>query len=353
MPYLAGSIAVAYRLDEAKGATLSLSKDTLNGIFAGLITKWNDPNIAADQKISPSWANSKKKSDLKGASALWENQVNRQAKITVALQPAVLKASKGKTIEVIDTTKKKTLKSVTIGAKGEYAIDFQSDVKDEYQVKVAGKEVAKYKVTTVKLPDRPIVVVYRQDPSGTTNNFCNFMKNAVNTSWTQNDNFASCVPGGISSFGSRFQGQNTSTNLSNYIADTNGTIGYTEVSFVTDPTRAGKGMRAANIRNAAGVYVAPTSAGYNSFLAGGTMDTKGFVTFDFAQTTNKTAYPLGAVTYGLGQTAADAKNKVVAEFFQWVLTTYAPANAEALGYTPLLGSMQTKGVALAKKIGAG
>ena len=220
-------------------------------------------------------------------------------------------------------------------------------------MKVAGKEVAKYKVTTVKLPDRPIVVVYRQDPSGTTNNFCNFMKNAVNNSWTQNDNFASCVPGGISSFGSRFQGQNTSTNLSNYIADTNGTIGYTEVSFVTDPTRAGKGMRAANIRNAAGVYVAPTSAGYNSFLAGGTMDAKGFVTFDFAQTTNKTAYPLGAVTYGLGQTAADAKNKVVAEFFQWVLTTYAPANAEALGYTPLLGSMQTKGVALAKKIGAG
>jgi len=353
VPYLAGAIAVTYRLDEAKGATLSLSKDTLNGIFSGLIDNWNDPNIVADQKISPSWANSKKKSDLKGASALWENQVNRQAKVTVTLLPATLKSSRGKKVEVIDTATKKVVRSETIGSKGSLSATFQTDVKKEYQVKVAGKEVAKYKVVTVKLPNKPIVVVYRQDPSGTTNNFCNFMKSAVNTSWAVNDNYGSCVPGGISNFGSRFQGQNTSTNLSNYIANTNGTIGYTEVSYVTDPSRSAQGMRAANIRNAAGVYVAPTSAGYNSFLDGGKMDEKGFVTFDFAQTTNKTAYPLGAVTYGLGQTSADAKNKVVAEFFEWVLTKYSPANAEALGYTPLLGSMQAKGVALAKKVGAG
>jgi hypothetical protein len=43
----------------------------------------------------------------------------------------------------------------------------------------------------------------------------------------------------------------------------------------------------------------------------------------------------------------------VSEFFQWVLTKYSPANAEALGYTPLLGTFQTKGVELAKKVGAG
>jgi len=42
--------------------------------------------------------------------------------------------------------------------------------------------------------------------------------------------------------------------------DNSGSIGYTEVSFVTDATRAAKGMKAANVRNAAGKYVAPTSA---------------------------------------------------------------------------------------------
>jgi ABC-type phosphate transport system substrate-binding protein len=352
VPYLAGATAVAYRLDEIKGATLSLSKDTLNGIFSGVITKWNDPNIAADQKISPAYANQKKKSDLKGASTLWENVASKQSRVTVTLLPATEKSAKGKTIEVIDTKTKKVVRSATVAAKGQYGLTFASDVKNEYQVKVAGKEVAKYKVAPVTLPDRPIVVVYRQDPSGTTNNFCLFMKEAVNPGWTQNDNYGSCVPGGISRFGSRFQGQNTSTNLSNYIADTNGTIGYTEVSYVTDPSRAAKGIRAANIRNAAGAYVAPTSFNYNSFLRGASLDAQGLATFNYKQTSNKTAYPIGPVTYGLGQTSNDAKNKVVAQFFEWVLTKYAPANAEALGYTPLLGSFQSKGVALAKKIGA-
>jgi len=353
VPYLAGATAIAYRLDEIKGATLSLSKDTLNGIFAGLITNWNDPNIAADMKISPAFANQKKKSDLKGASTLWENVGNKQARVTVTLLPATVKSSKGKTIEVIDTKTKKVVRNARIDSKGQYGLTFSTDVKNEYQVKVAGKEVAKYKVANVTFPDKPIVVVYRQDPSGTTNNFCLFMRSAVNPSWVQNDNFGSCVPGGISSFGSRFQGQQTSTNLSNYIADTNGTIGYTEVSYVTDATRAAKGIRAANIRNAAGAYVAPTSFNYNSFLSKATIDSLGLATFNYNQTSNKTAYPIGPVTYGLGQTASDAKNKVVSEFFQWVLTTYAPANAEALGYTPLLGSFQQSGVTLAKKVGAG
>lgn len=353
VPYLAGATAVAYRLDELKGATLSLSKDTLNGIFSGTIERWNDSNIATDMKISPPFANSKKKSDLKGASALWENISGRQARVTVTLLPATVKSSKGKTIEVIDTKTKKVVRNARIDSKGQYGLTFSSDPKGEYQVKVAGKEVAKYKVGSFTLPDRPIVVVYRQDPSGTTNNFCLFMKSAVNPGWTQNDNYGSCVPGGISRFGSRFQGQNTSTNLSNYIADTNGTIGYTEVSYVTDASRAAKGIRAANIRNAAGAYVAPTSFNYNSFLRGATLSAEGLATFNYNQTSNRTAYPIGPVTYGLGQTASDAKNKVVAEFFEWVLTKYSPANAEALGYTPLLGSFQSKGVALAKKVGAG
>ena len=104
--------------------------------------------------------------------------------------------------------------------------------------------------------------------------------------------------------------------------------------------------------NAAGKFVAPTSAGYNSHLAGGTQDEKGLITFNWKQTTNPTAYPLGATTYGLCQTASDAKNKVVAQFFQWVISDFAPKNAEALAYTPLLGATATNGLALAKKCGA-
>jgi ABC-type phosphate transport system substrate-binding protein len=352
IPYVAGPIGIGYRLDELQGVSLSLSKDTINGIFAGLIDNWNHPSIAADMKINPSWANSKKRSDVKGATALWQNESTTSAKITVSLLPAALKANKGKKIEWVDTTNKKVLKSLTIAAKGEVSMTSPVQLKHEYVVRVGGKDVANFKRVDVTLPNKPIVVVYRADTSGTTNNFCQYMRGEVNPAWAINDAFQNCVPGGITQFGSRFVGQPQSNNLSNYVADTNGSITYTESSFITDPTRAAKGMRAALVRNAAGKYVAPTSAAYNLHLDNASWDAKGFVTFTWNQSTNRDAYPIGAMTYGLCQTSNDAQNKVVAQFFEWVLNDYGPKNAEALGYTALGTTSKNKALPLAKKCGS-
>jgi phosphate transport system substrate-binding protein len=352
VPYVAGAIAVGYRLDELKGVTLSLSPTSINGIFGGIISNWNDPSIARDLKLNPAWANSKKKSDVKGATALWENTSTTSAKITVSMLPATLKANKGKKIEWIDDTSKKVLKTLTVGTKAEVNMASPVNPKDTFSIKVGGKTIATYKQVSVTLPDKPIQVVYRADTSGTTNNFCQYMAGASNPDWKVNDAFQSCVPGGITAYGSRFVGQPQSNNQANYIANTNGSIGYGEVSYFTDPSRAALGVRAANILNAAGKFVAPTSAGYNSHLAGGTQDDKGLITFNWKQTANPTAYPLGAVTYGLCQTSSDAKNKVVSQFFQWIISDFGPKNAEALAYTPLLGSTATNATALAKKCGA-
>jgi len=352
VPYVAGAIAIGYRLDELKGATLSLSPTSINGIFGGTISTWNHPAIQSDVNLSPPWGNTKKKSDVKGASVLWENASRTTAKITVSLLPAALKANKGKKIEWVDDTTKKVVKTLTVGSKAEVNMTSNVNLKDTYSIKVGGKTIATYKQVSVKLPNKPIQVVYRADTSGTTNNFCQYMAGASNPAWKINDAFQSCVPGGITAYGSRFVGQPQSNNQANYIADTNGSIGYGEVSYYTDPSRAAKGVRAANIRNAAGVFVAPTSAGYNSHLAGGTQDEKGLISFNWKQVSNPTAYPLGAVTYGLCQTSSDAKNKVVSQFFQWIISDFAPKNAESLAYTPLLGSTATNAMALAKKCGA-
>ena len=353
IPYVAGAISIAYRLDEIKGTTLSLSPATINGIFGGTITKWNDPSIANDMKTNPAWANSLKKSGLKGASSVWSTPSANTALVTVTLVPSVLKSSKGKTVELYDNTKKKSVKTATIGTKGQISIQAPVDSANNYSVKVAGKEVSKYSVLPVNLPDKAITVVYRSDGSGTTNNFCNFMKNSTNPDWVATDAFTSCIPGGsakVASYGANFQGQSGSANVSNYIADTNGTIGYTEVSFVTDATRAAKGIQAANVRNAAGKFVGPTAAATSAFVAGASIDSVGFVTFDYKQGTNEAAYPVVAVTYGLGKTAKSAKNAVVADFFTWILTTYSPANADALGYAPLTGALNTAAEAQAKKV---
>ena len=352
VPYVAGAIAIGYRLDELKGATLSLSPATINGIFGGVISKWNDPSIANDIKMNPTWGNSKKKSDIKGATTLWENLSTTSAKVTVSLLPAAQKASKGQKIEWIDDTTKKVLKTLAVGTKAEVNMTGTVKAKDKYSIKIGGKTIATYSQIEVKLPDTAIQVVYRSDGSGTTNNFCQYMAGASNPDWKINDAFQSCVPGGVAAYGSRFVGQPQSNNQANYIASTNGAIGYGEVSYYTDPTRAAQGVRAANILNAAGKFVAPTSSGYNSHLAGSTQDATGLIVFNWKQTANPTAYSLGATTYALCQTANDAKNKVIAQFFQWIITDFAPKNAEALAYTPLLGSTATNSLALAKKCGA-
>ena len=351
VPYVGGAISVAYRLDEIKGATLSLSSATVNGIFAGLITKWNDTNIAADMRANPAWSNSQKKSDLKGAQAQWQPVGPFAAQVTVSLIPSTLKSVKGKKVEVVDAGTKKAVGTATVGAKGELAVNVKGlDDKSTYEVKVNGKTIAKYKRVSVTLPDKDITVVYRSDGSGTTNNFTNFLKMYANEAWTTNDSFTTAIPGGsskVASYGSRFQGQSGSANVSNYIADNNGTIGFTEVSFVTDSARAAKGMQSALIKNAAGIYTAPTAAAAASMIGGATIDAKGFVTFDYKQANNKTGYPIVAVTYLLGKTAKSAKNAIVADFAKWMINDYGPASADALGYAPLAGAIKTAALAQA------
>ena len=352
VPYVAGATAVAYRLDEIKGSTLNLSIPTVAGIFDGTIKMWNDPAIVADMAANPIWANTTKKSAYKGASALWTPTSATAATLNITLTPAALKAAKGKKIEILED--KKSVKTVTVAAKGQLAIALTTKVA-AYTVKIDGKEVAKFAQSTPTLPAKAITVVYRSDGSGTTNNFIKTL-NAQNSKWTVNDAFTTAIPGGataVAGFGAAFQGQSGSANVSNAIADTNGSIGYTEISFVTDATRAAKGMSAANIKNAAGKYVAPTSAATSSMIADSDIDAKGFVTFNFKQTTNTTAYPFVAVTYALGRTAVTSKAIVVSGYLQWILDTYAPAAAESLGYAPLSGALLTVAKNNAKRIGSG
>jgi len=346
VPYVGGAIAMGYRLDELKGATLSLSTNTINGIFAGLITNWNDPSIAADMKANPTWTNLKKSSEYKGVVSQWQPVGPFASIVTVTLNPAALKKASGKKIEIYDNTAKKAIATSVVAKKGEVTISVKNlSASVQYSVKVDGKEVSKYKQGAVTLPDKTLTVAYRGGTSGTTNNFTLFMK-SQNPDWTQNDSFTTGIPGGTaqaSKQGSRFQAFSGTTDLANYVKDNNGTIGYMEVSFVND--RAASGVKAALVKNAAGIYTAPTSANTAAMLAGSTVDDKGFVTFDYKQTKNTNAYPVVAITYALGKQAKSAKNALVAKYFKWIIETYAPANAEGLGYAPLTGALKTAALA--------
>ena len=349
VPYIAGAIAMTYRLDELKGAQLSLSPGTSEAIFNGTISNWNDPRIANDMRQNPTWSNSVKRSGYRGASALWQNsRVANTSSVTVALNPSAFKKAKGKVVRVIDAKTKRVVRSTTVRTKSELRLNIRTSRTATYEVQVDGKRIASYKqVKTPKLPNKPIIVVYR-DGSGTTANFGIYMQ-SLNASWKITNDFSANIPGGVTSFGARFQKQDTSANQSNYVANTNGTIGYSETSFAYDTSRQAKGLRVVSLQNNFGEFIQPSSASYNAFLAGSTVAANGFVTFDFKKRV-RGAYPIGAVTYMLAKTAKSAKNDVVRQFIEFAINEYAPQFGEGLGYVPLSGAMKAKGLEMAKKI---
>ena len=134
IPVVAAPVAIAYNVTGFNGQ-LFLSKQTLANIFAGKITKWNDPAIAADNAGTKASVVYKK--DAKG------NVIKVKGK------PVVLK----KTSMVAGTT----------------------------------------------LPDQNIRVVYRSDSSGTTQNLVNFFISEFPSVWTKasSGTFASVFPGDV------------------------------------------------------------------------------------------------------------------------------------------------------------
>jgi phosphate transport system substrate-binding protein len=352
VPYVLGGIGVVYRLDELKGADLSLSAGTIGGIFSGKITQWNDPAIAKDVKAHPVLANSVKKSAVKGAVVTMDSKSATSGIVSVNMTAAAAKSTKGKKIDVIQELKgKKTVLKSAATKAGAVDIAVKLAKGAKYNVEIGGKKLATFSAATIKLPAKAITVVYRSDTSGTTNNFVNYLKNTdPANAWTVNDAFNASFPGGATAVPGSFQGQSGSTALSNYVADNNGTISYTEVSFVIE--REAKGMKAAYVKNAGGRYVYPTSANVSAFLSDYTPGAKGTVSFNYGNT-DEDAYPISAVTYLLGKTATDANNAVVSDFAQYLLNECGPQLAESLYYAPVTGALLKQAQANAKTINAG
>jgi len=219
IPVVAAPIAVLYNLPN-KSKTLNLSANTLAGIFAGTITKWNDPAIVADN--------------------------NRQIKTVIYRKNA-------------DGTVKRD-------AKGE-PIVLRTDVRTVYYT----------------LPNQTIKVVYRSDASGTQGNFTNFLNGAAPTIWTKagNNAFASTFPGNLNAPENlgRITGASGSSGVAVQAGKTPYSITFAEASYAK-----AQRLGLANIQNAAGNFQAPDAAGTSAFLAAGKVDANGYIDFDYKTT---------------------------------------------------------------------
>jgi phosphate transport system substrate-binding protein len=216
IPAAAAPIALLHNLP-AK-SQLYLSPVTAAKIFAGEITRWNDPAIAKDNNRSVT-------------EIVYRKDKNGDVVKDKAGKPIVLRTAK--------------------------------------------------KNITYTLPNQPISVIYRSDRSGTSGNFTAWLRGVAPTTWTkpQNDTYVTAFPGNINAPGNigRVVGANSSTGVAQLAAKTKYSITYAEVSYGDKYN-----LKAAALGNASGNFALPTGDATAAFLGSASVDAKGIFKFDYA-----------------------------------------------------------------------
>ncbi len=214
-PVVAAPIAVLVNLPAKKDVYLSAT--TVAKIFAGEITRWNDPAIVADNNRSV-------------ASVVYKKDAQGNALKDASGNPVVLRSG---TKSVIYT-----------------------------------------------LPNQPIKVIFRSDGSGTSGNFTAWMNAVAPTVWSKagNNAFTTAFPGNINATGNigRIVGANQSQGVATLAAKTKYSITYAEKNWGD-----AYGLRSAYVGNASGSFTFPDSVATSAFLGEASQDANGIVKYDY------------------------------------------------------------------------
>jgi phosphate transport system substrate-binding protein len=174
----------------------------------------------------------------------------------------------------------------------------------------------------VQLPDSDIIVVHRSDGSGTSYIFTDYLSK-VSPDWKSRVGANTAVkwPVGLGAKGNE--------GVSGQIEQTPGSFGYVELIYA-----AQNKLPIAQIKNAAGSYVSPSTDSVTAALASAQIPDD--FRFSMTNAPGAGAYPISGVTWLLvyqKQAAAD-KGKKMVEFLQWALTK-GEDMAAPLDYAPL------------------
>jgi len=174
----------------------------------------------------------------------------------------------------------------------------------------------------VQLPDSDIIVVHRSDGSGTTFIFTDFLSK-VSPDWKSKAGANTAIrwPTGLGAKGNE--------GVSGQIEQTPGTFGYIELIYAVENK-----MPVAQVKNAAGNYVSPTTDSVTAALASAQVPDD----FRFSMTNAPGAgsYPIAGVTWLLVYQKQDSteKGRKMVEFLKWALTQ-GEEMAKPLDYAPL------------------
>ena len=276
-PIVAAPIAVLVNLPARKN--IYLSGTTVAKIFAGEITKWNDPAIVADNNRTVK-------------TTIYRKDSNGNVKLDKKGNPIVLRT----------------------GSKSVY----------------------------YTLPNKPIKVVFRSDTSGTTNNFVRYLSGVAPTIWTKpaNDAFTTAFPGNINDTANigRIVGANGSQGVATLSSKTPYSITYAEKQWGTS-----FGLRTAYVGNASGNFALPESAAVSAFLGEAKQAADGIVTYDYqtqvpgAYPLGIVSYMLLETSYENKE-----KGKAIVELAEYLLSPECSAGAASTGFIVVEGTFLAK-----------
>ena len=276
-PIVAAPIAVLVNLPAKND--IYLSAETVAKIFAGEITKWNDPLIVADNNRSVT-------------TTVYRKDKNGNVRLDAKGNPSVLRS---------------------------------------------GTKNIRY-----TLPNQTIKVVFRSDTSGTTNNFTRWMAGNAPSVWNKpaNDAFTTAFPGNINATSNigRIVGANGSQGVATLASKTKYSITYAEKQWGTS-----FGLRAAYVGNASGNFTLPDSAAVSAFLGEAKQSADGIVTYDYATkvpgayTLGIVSYMLLETSY-----ANKEKGKAVVELAEYLLSPKCSLGAASTGFIVVEGTFLAK-----------
>lgn len=179
------------------------------------------------------------------------------------------------------------------------------------------------------LPSTGIQVVHRSDGSGTTAAFTGYLTAVAPTVWTAGS--AKDVPWPTG------QGAKGSDGVTAAVKQTQGAIGYAEVSFAK-----GSSLPMASIKNAAGSFVQPDSKNVTAALSEAQIPPDLKIKPNY-KPTGADAYPISTFTFVLAYSKQKdpAKGKLLKAFLSYAVSS-GQSSADSLFYAPLPTELQTK-----------
>jgi phosphate transport system substrate-binding protein len=189
----------------------------------------------------------------------------------------------------------------------------------------------------VSLPSTAITPVVRSDSSGTTANFSSYLVKAAGSAWKLGT--ASTI-----TFPSSAHAASGGSGVAQAIKQTSGSIGY-----VDDSTAKASGLSAATVKNAAGDYVAPSTAGATA--AATQVTPAADLTFSTVDEPGATSYPITYQSWDLVYaTQPNANDAALLKAYLGYLLGAGQQLLTPLGLAPLPSAIDSAAVAQLSKI---